>query len=228
MYSTGTASSWRSAGVKWVVFFQDTNGLAFLTLPAMLGVSVELGLDVNSLAIPRVAKQAVGAITKLVHTDGRTMTVNVEYNQVGYAEGREKERGERERGERERGREREGRGGENVVMGSFFHSNASLPHQLDPLLRATGSAGGDVNDPATGRSPYPGNINQLVFAMEPYVATLHRTRGAMPEFVNPKYADAAKMAFKKPTRLECMMQDYPKLLGPEAKVRFVCAMGGSA
>ena len=91
MYSTGTASSWRSAGVKWVVFFQDTNGLAFLTLPAMLGVSVELGLDVNSLAIPRVAKQAVGAITKLVHTDGRTMTVNVEYNQVGYAEGREKE-----------------------------------------------------------------------------------------------------------------------------------------
>ena len=124
--------------------------------------------------------------------------------------------------------EAEGRGGENVVMGSFFHSNASLPHQLDPLLRATGSAGGDVNDPATGRSPYPGNINQLVFAMEPYVATLHRTRGAMPEFVNPKYADAAKMAFKKPTRLECMMQDYPKLLGPEAKVRFVCAMGGSA
>ena len=82
MYSTGTAAQWRSSGVKWVVFFQDTNSLAFITLPAMLGVSVELGLEVNSLAIPRVAKQAVGAITKLVHSDGREMTVNVEYNQL--------------------------------------------------------------------------------------------------------------------------------------------------
>ena len=26
------------------------------------------------------------------------------------------------------------------------------------------------------------------------------------EFVNPKYADAAKTIFQKPTRLECMMQ----------------------
>ena len=30
--------------------------------------------------------------------------------------------------------------------------------------------------------------------------------GLVPEFVNPKYADAAKNKFKKPTRLECMMQ----------------------
>jgi UDP-sugar pyrophosphorylase len=28
----------------------------------------------------------------------------------------------------------------------------------------------------------------------------------MPEFVNPKYTDASKSAFKAPTRLECMMQ----------------------
>ena len=43
------------------------------------------------------------------------------------------------------------------------------------------------------------------------------------EFVNPKYKDAAKCEFKKPTRLECMMQDYPKLLRREvssAKVGF--------
>ena len=40
MYSTGTAAAWRSSGVKWVLFFQDTNSLAFITLPAMLGVSV--------------------------------------------------------------------------------------------------------------------------------------------------------------------------------------------
>ena len=28
----------------------------------------------------------------------------------------------------------------------------------------------------------------------------------MPEFVNPKYTDGTKTAFKSPTRLECMMQ----------------------
>jgi UDP-sugar pyrophosphorylase len=78
---------------------------------------------VNSLAVPRYAKQAVGAITKLVYTGSeedagvlttvanaltfsssgkKEMTVNVEYN------------------------------------------------QLDPLLRATVSPEGDVNDPITG------------------------------------------------------------------------------
>ena len=34
----------------------------------------------------------------------------------------------------------------------------------------------------------------------------------MGEFVNPKYADSSKTTFKKPARLECMMQDYPKVL----------------
>ena len=57
-----------------------------------------------------------------------------------------------------------------------------------------------------------GNINQLVVKLESYVATLQRTQGVMEEFVNPKYADATKTAFKKPTRLECMMQDYAKVL----------------
>lgn len=36
-------------------------------------------------------------------------------------------------------------------------------NQLDPLLRATGYSDGDVNDPKTGFSPYPGNINQVLF-----------------------------------------------------------------
>lgn len=56
-----------------------------------------------------------------------------------------------------------------------------------------------------------GNINQLLFRLEPYVKTLEKSHGIMGEFVNPKYADAAKTVFKKPTRLECMMQDYPKV-----------------
>lgn len=172
MHTTGTARAWRNAGIRHVIFFQDTNGLAFYTLPAMLGVSEVMGLEVNSLAVSRVAKQSIGALARLVHTDGREMTVNVEYN------------------------------------------------QLDPLLRATVSPQGDVNDPRTGHSPYPGNINQLLFRLEPYLKTLNRTEGSMPEFVNPKYTDATKNLFKKPTRLECMMQDYPKLLSNEAKVGF--------
>ena len=86
-------------------------------------------------------------------------------------------------------------------------------NQLDPLLRATpGYEDGDVNDPQTGCSPFPGNINQLLFNLEEYVRVLQRTQGLMPEFVNPKYQDATKTAFKKPTRLECMMQDFPTVL----------------
>lgn len=79
-------------------------------------------------------------------------------------------------------------------------------NQLDPLLRSSGFPEGDVNDPNTGFSPFPGNINQLLFALRPYVEVLERTKGAMPEFVNPKYKDSTKTDFKSPTRLECMMQ----------------------
>ncbi|XXQ39996.1 UTP-monosaccharide-1-phosphate uridylyltransferase [Plasmodiophora brassicae] len=92
-------------------------------------------------------------------------------------------------------------------------------NQLEPLLRATISPDGDVPD-ATGFSPFPGNINALIFAAEPYLAVLKRTNGGVPEFVNPKYKDKTKTTFKAPTRLECMMQDYPRLLGPDAKVGF--------
>ena len=164
MYSTGTAEQWAKQGIEWCFFFQDTNGLAFFTLAAQLGVSVKLGLDVNSMTIPRKAKEPVGAITKLTTWLGKSLTINVEYN------------------------------------------------QLDPLLRATVSQSGDVNDPRTGYSPYPGNINQLIFRLEPYIINLHRKSGIMAEFVNPKYSDSQRTIFKKPTRLECMMQDYPKCL----------------
>ena len=167
--SSGLAEAWRAAGKKYIVFFQDTNALCFTVTIAALGVSAQKGFDVNSIAVPRKAKDAVGAITRLVRPDGSSITVNVEYN------------------------------------------------QLEPMLLASGFPEGDVNG-ADGFSPFPGNINQLVFAVPSYCDVLARTGGLVPEFVNPKYADAAKNKFKKPTRLECMMQDHPKVLGPEAKV----------
>jgi UDP-sugar pyrophosphorylase len=84
---------------------------------------------------------------------------------------------------------------------------------LDPLLRSTkGFENGDENDASTGYSPFPGNINQLLFKLDDYCQALDASKGLMPEFVNPKYADANKTIFKSPTRLECMMQDFPTIL----------------
>jgi UDP-sugar pyrophosphorylase len=184
VYSEGVAKDWLAKGIEWTVFFQDTNGLAFHTLPLALGLSKKMGLIMNSLAVPRKAKQAIGGIAQLTNintkgdsANGEQRTINVEYN------------------------------------------------QLDPLLRSSKMfANGDENDTTTGYSPFPGNINQLVFQLQPYSEALDRTQGAMPEFVNPKYKDTAKSVFKKPTRLECMMQDFPTILkGIHAqKVGFTC------
>ncbi|XP_044963067.1 UDP-sugar pyrophosphorylase-like isoform X1 [Hordeum vulgare subsp. vulgare] len=53
-----------------------------MAIPSALGVSATKGYNVNSLAVPRKAKEAIGGITKLTHVDGRTMVINVEYNQL--------------------------------------------------------------------------------------------------------------------------------------------------
>lgn len=92
-------------------------------------------------------------------------------------------------------------------------------NQLDPMLRASGRADGDAAD-SSGFSPYPGNTNALVFELKAYLEALERTGGAVPEFVNPKYTGPERKHFAKATRLECMMQDFPKLLGPECRVGF--------
>mmetsp|Transcript_17097 Transcript_17097/g.39069 ORF Transcript_17097/g.39069 Transcript_17097/m.39069 type:complete len:705 (-) Transcript_17097:118-2232(-) len=98
-------------------------------------------------------------------------------------------------------------------------------NQLDPLLRSQGDCKGDVADPDTGYSPYPGNANNLVIGLEAYAKTLRgEDQGVVLEFVNPKYKDETRTDFKKPTRLECMMQDLPKLfqkeLGSDVNIGF--------
>lgn len=65
-----------------------------------------------------------------------------------------------------------------------------------------------------------GNINQLVLKLDTYAKTLARTGGRIVEFVNPKYADNTRTKFKSSTRLECMMQDFPRELPDTAKVGF--------
>ncbi len=53
-----------------------------------------------------------------------------------------------------------------------------------------------------------------------YAAALEETEGIIAEFVNPKYKDDSRTAFKSSTRLECMMQDFPHGLPPTAAVGF--------
>lgn len=121
--------------------------------------------EMNSIAVPRMPGEAMGAICKLVdQTDSsQEIVINVEYN------------------------------------------------QLDSLLKSKWNKDGDIPN-EKGYSFFPGNTNTLIFKLPEYVANLERTKGVIPEFVNPKYADAERNKFKAPTRLECMMQDYPKLL----------------
>ncbi|KAK9786668.1 hypothetical protein WJX73_000832 [Symbiochloris irregularis] len=82
LHGSGLLSKWQQQGVRWVAFFQDTNGLVFRAIPAALGVSAQQNLDVNSIAVPRAAKEAIGGIARLTHSSGRAMTINVEYNQL--------------------------------------------------------------------------------------------------------------------------------------------------
>jgi UDP-sugar pyrophosphorylase len=163
LHQSGVAERWLKLGKKWVVFFQDTNALAFNSFPSALGVSASNNFVINTITIPRKPGEAVGGICKLTGNDGKNITLNVEYN------------------------------------------------QLDALLRDKYNPNGDVAN-ENGLSDFPGNTNVLVFELNTYVNTLNKTKGLIPEFVNPKYADETKTVFKSATRLECMMQDFPKLL----------------
>lgn len=169
LHSTGTARSLAAAGVRYLLFIQDTNGQVFNAALAAIGVSEKLGYDFNSIAVNRIPGEAVGGLAKLRREGAPDLTINVEYN------------------------------------------------QLDPLLRATVSPEGDVPD-GRGFSQFPGNINLLVIRVAPYLQVLESSRGIIAEFINPKFSDPARTQFKKPARLETMMQDLPKLFVSGEKV----------
>ncbi|CAD7923242.1 unnamed protein product [Amoebophrya sp. A25] len=176
MHMKGIAKKWLTEmKLEYLMFFQDTNPLAFRAMASCLGVSVKHDFAMNSLAVPRKAGEAAGAIVQLVRKADapagdlpEKLVINVEYNLLG------------------------------------------------GLLASQGGdcAVNDAND-----SAYPGNTNILMFNLEKYVASLDRSQGVMPEFVNPKFQDAEKTKFK-PTRLECLMQDFPRLFEDGVKVGF--------
>lgn len=166
----GLPGKWVEQGLEWMVIFQDTNGLVSHAICPMLGVSIQNQFVLNSLAVPRKAGEAVGAICRLERQNSiPSLTINVEYN------------------------------------------------QLNPLLAASSQCS-DQPDPKTGMSPFPGNANVLLFHLPRYYDVLSSNGGNVPEFVNPKYKDDSKTSFNTPTRLECLMQEFPRLLGVGDKV----------
>ena len=92
-------------------------------------------------------------------------------------------------------------------------------NQLDSLLKEKYNKEGDVPN-KDGISDFPGNINVIIFKLDTYIKALEETKGLIPEFVNPKYTDETRTKFKSPTRLECLMQDLPKLLKSGENVGF--------
>ena len=90
---------------------------------------------------------------------------------------------------------------------------------IDSLLKDKYNGKGDVAN-EKGLCDFPGNLNVLVFKLQPYLDIIEETKGLVPEFVNPKYADDTRTKFKTPTRLECLMQDVPKLCRHGEKVGY--------
>jgi UDP-sugar pyrophosphorylase len=72
-------------------------------------------------------------------------------------------------------------GGEEITINVEYN-------QLDPLLKATpGFEGGDTDDPSTGFSPFPGNVNNLLVYLPSYAKAIGgEAQGVVEEFVNPK------------------------------------------
>ena len=161
LHTSGTAKKFSAAGIRHLLFIQDTNGQVFNAALAALGVSEIRGYDFNSIAVNRISGEAVGGIARLSKPGAPDLTLNVEYN------------------------------------------------YLDPLLRETVNPAGDVAEP-NGFSRFPGNINLLVVRLVPYLRVLESSGGVIAEFVNPKFSDASRTKFKKPARLETLMQDLPK------------------
>eukprot|EP01068_Selenidium_serpulae_P002980 Selendium_serpulae@DN2804_c0_g1_i1.p1 len=164
LLTSGVANKWKKAGFRWIVFFQDTNGLIFNAWPSTIGTSKKENFFMNSVSVPRKPGEQMGGICRLVKKvdDKETaLTINVEYN----------------------------------LLGPMLKNNPEF---------AGDKAGDD------GFSKFPGNINAIVCNLDRYDDVLNKTKGVIPEFINPKYTNDTKIAFKTPSRLECLMQDLPK------------------
>ncbi|EKF28635.1 UDP-sugar pyrophosphorylase [Trypanosoma cruzi marinkellei] len=72
---------WQSQGYSYVVFLQDTNATATLTIPVSLAISAQHRLAMNFTCIPRQPKEAIGLLCKVrMYGSDIERTINVEYD----------------------------------------------------------------------------------------------------------------------------------------------------
>lgn len=190
LHASGLAAQWQAQGKRFVHFFQDTNALIVNSFLPMLGACVRNEWAFTFTAVQRKAKDASGAIVRFCEPPLPPSG--------GAASGGGDGPPEDEAGKQ---------------LTALFNVEY---HELDAFLRAKASAAfpdGDANDLRTGFSLFPGNINHFVIELASYTAVLRASGGFVPEVFNPKtVGSGATLRFKSPARLECMMQDYPKLL----------------
>ncbi|MBP9854509.1 MAG: hypothetical protein KBD53_06550 [Candidatus Omnitrophica bacterium] len=93
---------------------------------------------------------------------------------------------------------------ESTVDGKLKTFNIEY-NLLNPVLKATINPEGDVADPVTGFSQFPGNLNVFIIDQEAYNTKLEETGGLFGEIVNPK-ADTLV------SRLEAPMQDIAQYI----------------
>jgi UDP-sugar pyrophosphorylase len=69
-------------GKEWMIFIQDTNALALKALTSMLGVSRKNNWEMNTVCVPRMPGESMGAICRLVNENDpeEEIVINVEYN----------------------------------------------------------------------------------------------------------------------------------------------------
>ena len=78
---SGLLKKWADEGREYIFIFNDTNPLVFRMLPSVVGASVKHNLAMNSITIPRVPGEPIGAICKIENKSlNKTITTNIEYN----------------------------------------------------------------------------------------------------------------------------------------------------
>lgn len=83
MHKSGLAKKLKEDGFKWIIFFNDTNPLAFRFLPSYLGITKERNWETTYICVKRKPGEAIGAICEVQRSDGSTIITNVEYNVLG-------------------------------------------------------------------------------------------------------------------------------------------------
>ncbi|KAH8620732.1 putative UTP glucose 1 phosphate uridylyltransferase [Trypanosoma vivax] len=72
---------WLEQGLEYIVFLQDTNAAATLTVPVSLAISAQYSMAMNFTCIPRQPKEAVGLLCSVQkRASGTAQTMNIEYN----------------------------------------------------------------------------------------------------------------------------------------------------